>query len=483
VRYLPDGNLVYMGRIDHQVKIRGFRIELGEIEAVLTNHPFVKDQVVVAHELKPGDHRIIAYIVPKNKDISIAELRNYLAEKIPNYMIPSNFVELDALPLMPNGKVDRKALPGLEQADVIAVENYTAPRTEEEAMLATIWSDLLKIDKVGVHDNFFEIGGHSLLALRLFSKIRGAMGMNLPLATLFQVPTIAQLAEILPEKDWTPPFSSLVSIQPNGARPRLFLMHSHGGNVLEYYPLASLLGDDQPVYALQAQGLDGNIPKNNTLEDMASHYIKEMKTIQPKGPYSLAGFCFGGVMAMEVAQQLKSAGEEIAFLGMINTPRPGYSMFPPGINLLKRIICRVGYRISLEKSNLSGLSLKAKMAHAYERIIRAKDIVMAKMEMKAESLLSIIGITLKQHSMAYILEVISVANEKAYTDYVSRHYDGAVVMFLAANRLKGLPYEPSLGWRDLIKGDLSIHETPGYQQNILKEPNVRALAAELKKHL
>ena len=195
-RYLPDGNIEFLGRIDHQVKVRGFRIELGEIEAVINQYSTVRETVVMAREDKPGDKRLVAYLVidPESAS-SISELRSYLKEKLPDYMIPSAFVVLDKLPLTPNGKVDRRALPLPEQSRMESEETYVAPRTQVEEMLATIWAEVLNTESVGVDDNFFELGGHSLLIIQLVSRVREGLGIDLPLRTLFESPTVAGLAE------------------------------------------------------------------------------------------------------------------------------------------------------------------------------------------------------------------------------------------------------------------------------------------------
>jgi acyl carrier protein len=202
-RYLPDGNLEYLGRIDHQVKIRGFRMELGEIETVLGQHPAVKETVVLAREDVPNEKRLVAYVVPSTQkatldsDPSPSDLRRFLKEKLPDYMIPSVFILLDALPLMPNGKIDRHALPAPDQSRPDLREVFVAPRTAVEERLAGIWAELLRVERVGIHDNFFELGGHSLLVTQIISRLRDAFQVELPLPRLFELPTIAELAPVI----------------------------------------------------------------------------------------------------------------------------------------------------------------------------------------------------------------------------------------------------------------------------------------------
>jgi acyl carrier protein len=199
-RYLPDGNIEFLGRIDNQVKLRGYRIELGEIEAVLGQHPLVQSSVVVVREDTPGDKRLVGYVVGREKSFDGAEIRKYLKQKLPEYMVPSAFVRLDELPLTPNGKVDRKALPAPDQDRPELGNIYQAPRTPVEEALASIWCELLKVDKVGIQDNFFELGGHSLLATQIMSRVRSGLSIELPLRTLFESPTVEQLAEAIMEQ-------------------------------------------------------------------------------------------------------------------------------------------------------------------------------------------------------------------------------------------------------------------------------------------
>src|SRR6202035_382343 len=280
-RYLPSGEIQYLGRIDHQVKIRGFRIELGEIAAVLAKHPGIKQNVVTAREDRPGEKMLVAYFESQHDAApEIGELRDYLKKELPEYMVPAAFVRMDRLPLSPNGKIDTKALPAPEQRSTESQQSFLAPRDSVEQVLAQLWAKVLKVNRVGLNDNFFELGGHSLLAVRIIGEIENIYGRRLPLATLLQAPTVGALAEVLRKENWKPSWSSLVPLQPGGSKPPLFLIHSHGGNVLEYYPLANHLDNDQPVYALQARGLDGNIPKNESLEQIAAAYLKEIRTLQ-----------------------------------------------------------------------------------------------------------------------------------------------------------------------------------------------------------
>ncbi len=338
-RYRSDGSLEFLGRLDHQVKIRGFRIELGEIESRLHQHPDVDQAVALAHEIALGDPRLVAYIISKHQTApSPAALRQYLQTTLPDYMIPSAFVYLDALPLTDHGKIDRKALPAPHDVSPATHEDRVAPQDTLERQLAQLWAEVLGVRSIGMHDDFFASGGHSLLAVRLFARLKTLCGIHLPLATLFQAPTVAQLAALLRQENWTPPWSSLGGIQPRGAKPPLYCIHAHGGHVLFYADLAQYLDPEQPVYGLQAHGLDGVHPPHARVEEMAEHYINEIRTLQPQGPYRLAGFCFGGLVTYEMAQQLRAQGQEVSFLALFDANATGARPPLPNANALRYVL-------------------------------------------------------------------------------------------------------------------------------------------------
>jgi amino acid adenylation domain-containing protein len=479
-RYLPSGEIQYLGRIDHQVKIRGFRIELGEIGAVLAKHPGIKGCVVTAREDRPGEKMLVAYFeVQGNEAPETSELREYLKKELPEYMVPAAFVCMDRLPLSPNGKVDTKALPAPEQRSSEGKEAFFAPRDSVEQVLAQLWAKVLKVNRVGLNDNFFELGGHSLLAVRIIVEIENIYGRRLPLATLLQAPTVGALAEVLRKENWKPSWSSLVPLQPGGSKPPLFLIHSHGGNVLEYYPLANHLDKDQPVYALQARGLDGNIPKNESLEQIASAYLKEIRTLQSEGPYFLGGFCFGGLVALEAAQQLQAAGQKVALVVMIQTTHPGAPAFAPGSSSANRWWHRAAKRIDLERDNL----LQRGFGYFGDRLRRTRDVMQARTQIAFDKKMSNGNGHKTRASMAYILELLGMEHDRAFMNYVPRSYNGDVLLFRASKQLPGLLTDPSLGWKPVIKGHLEIRELPGHQQNILVEPRLARLAEELQTRL
>src|SRR6202158_4561706 len=289
-------------------------------------------------------------------------------------MVPSQFVFLDSMPLTLNGKIDRKALPAPTRENVPRTRKFVAPSTDTERALAAIYSGLLKVERIGIHDDFFDLGGHSLMAIKAVSKIRDVFGVELPLATLLEAPTIAELSKILRKENWVPSWSSLVPMRQGGSKPTLYLIHAHGGNVLEYQPLVNAMEADQPVFAFQARGLDCHITKNQTLEEMAAHYIEELRNFQPQGPYYLGGFCLGGMLALEAAQQLKAAGKEVALLVKIQSMHPAAYEFRPGTWVVRRFCSRLTRRINLERENLS----HAGEGYIWERCLRAWDMFVAR---------------------------------------------------------------------------------------------------------
>ncbi|MEI8290218.1 MAG: amino acid adenylation domain-containing protein [Verrucomicrobiota bacterium] len=319
-RWRADGNIEILGRLDTQVKIRGFRIELGEIESALRAQPEIREAVVVASNDLPDFKRLFAYLVPQTLDQpDIATLRQRLARNLPEYMLPSAVVWLDQLPLTPNGKVNRKALPAPETRDMAVADEISQPRNLLELELARIWQQLFLKENIGRQDNFFNLGGHSLLATRLMAELEKLLGRKIPIATLFQSPTIELLAERLTNEHWAPSWSSLVPLQTEGTKPPLFFMHGWGGDVYVHLKIAKLLPPDQPAYAIQAVGMDGKTARHNTVEGMAAHYVKEIVSFQPDGEVYLTGYSMGGLIAYEVAQQLHRQGRRVAMLALLDT--------------------------------------------------------------------------------------------------------------------------------------------------------------------
>jgi thioesterase domain-containing protein/acyl carrier protein len=318
-RYLPDGNLEFVGRNDQQVKLRGFRIEPGEIEACLVQHAQVRDAVVLARG-EGSDKRLVAYVVAQPDEGLTSALHAHLAANLPDYMVPAAFVRLDALPLTPNGKLDRRALPAPD-ANALVRHAYEAPQGEFETTLATIWAELLGVERIGRHDSFFALGGHSLLAVQLISRVRTVLGFDFDIRTLFEEPTLAGLAQRLVKLDGIQgnSFPVLLPLKPKGNRPPLFCIHPGFGLSWSYIGLSSYLHADQPLYGLQARGFDGTASLASTLDEMVSDYLEQILRVQPKGPYCLLGWSFGGIVAHSMAARLEQQGEKVALLALLDS--------------------------------------------------------------------------------------------------------------------------------------------------------------------
>ena len=325
-RYLPDGAIEYLRRMDHQVKIRGFRIELGEIESVLAGLPGVREAVVVAREDVPGDKRLVAYLTTNGGEpVKNSELRGLLQAKLPDYMVPSVFVTLDRFPLTPNGKVDRKTLPAPDLAPPESGKDFVAPVTDMEKTLAGIWSQLLRTKQVGTQDNFFEAGGDSLLAIRLASKIKQALRFDLPARAIFQHPTIGELAKDLAGRKTSEPTSELIPLRMCDSGPTLVLLTGPGS--LELFNLANLLPANASLYASMTPlpesvvraAANRRASDLMRMEDLATPHVAALKKLKTTGPLLLTGYCFGGMLAYEVAQQLRREGRQVAGVVLLDT--------------------------------------------------------------------------------------------------------------------------------------------------------------------
>jgi amino acid adenylation domain-containing protein len=410
--------------------------------------------------------------------LTVDELRGFLREKLPEYMLPSEFVMLDALPLTPSGKIDRQALPdpqavrrkSLERADLPALlsgrgqqSTYAPPRDEVEQILLEIWQQLLGIEQIGVQDNFFELGGYSLLAVRLLRQIEERLNRELPLATIFRAPTIEQLASVIRQREPLAPEAPLVAIQPQGSKQPFFCVHPLFGEVVAFADLAQHLGPEQPFYGLQAQGLDGKQPPLNRIEDMTVLYIKEMRSIQPEGPYLLGGKCFGGMVAFEMAQQLQAQGQKVALLALLDSPCPP---FKSAYYLRYRLIHR-GYLYPFLR-NLFKLRPADRPAYAMGRAKTAFRLLLAAAHLKSFP------------SEEFYRLRVGEANDQAVKSYLPQAYRGRIVHFLASTPLIRSSHDPRLDWAKLAADGVEVYVIPGDHDGILQEPRVRLLAEKLK---
>lgn len=473
-RYRDDGVLECLGRLDHQVKIRGFRIELGEIECVLSKNPAVKESVVVARDDAQGGKLLVAYLVSANGDLpSAEELREFVRAKLPEYMVPSAWVPLEKLPLTRNGKVDRKALP--DPAFAGGSKEHAEPRDELERQLVEIWKEIFRRDKVSVRDDFFQLGGHSLLAVQLFMKLERATGRKLPMVTLFQAPSIEQLAAILRKETWREPWYSLVPIKESGSRAPFYCVHGVGGNILEYMDLARHMRPEQPFYGLQAAGLSGRHAWHGSVEEMAAHYIKEIRSLQPRGPYYIGGASFGGMVAYEMAQQLTMAGEKVALLALFDTWGPGYPKSLPSSSRLRKVWWHWRDRISLHYGNLRVVTGPERMEYVWGKGRKwwaGKKVRLARLRHRAT-------LRIKHWMLPPEIRKTRKVGGFAMAKYITKPYPGDLTLFRATEQPSGIQPEPTLGWSGYVRGRIEVIETPGYHGAIVRDPRAKVLAAQI----
>jgi thioesterase domain-containing protein/acyl carrier protein len=467
-RYLPDGDIEYLGRIDNQVKIRGFRIELGEIEAVLAQHPEVREVVVTVREDQPGNKRLVAYIVPHHKQLLVSELRRFLKQQMPDYMIPSAFMLLETLPLTPNGKVDRKALPVPDIA-ISKEVSFVAARDTLELQLTQIWEDVLDTHPIGIQHDFFDIGGHSLLAIRLMARIQQQFGKTLPLATLFKSPTIEQLASILRSSIDYRPSSPLVAIQPAGKRSPFFCIHPGGGHVLCYTDLARYLGREQPFYGLQSLGLNGEQEPLSRIEDMAACYIQALQSVQPQGPYHLCGWSIGGIIAFEMAQQLYASGHQVALLALIDSYAPIAINKPEEMDEAMLLVSLAKYLGGLFGQQLSVCGDKLQQLEPEEQLNYI---------LEQAKILKILSPDVGLQQMHHLFKVFR-ANLKALYCYTPQPYPNRITLFCANEQVAPV----SRDWSNLAGGGVEIHNIPSDHYAIVREPHVQFLAKRLGTYL
>jgi amino acid adenylation domain-containing protein len=472
-RYLPDGNIEFLGRVDNQVKIRGYRIELEEIEAILCQHSSIQQAVVLLQEDETGNQKLVAYIVtPQEVSESLHDWQSYLKSKLPEYMIPLVFMKLKTLPLTSNGKVNRQALPTVGLLNETPKTAFLAPRESIEIQLKNIWEEILRISPIGVKNNFFNIGGNSLLAVRLIAQIEKKFQQKISLSTFLQNPTIEHLACILRQQTDCISFSPLVSIQPLGYKKPFFCIHPSEGNVICYYHLARYLGTDQPFYGLVAPGLYGECKPYNQIEDMASYYIQALKKLQPKGSYLLGGWSMGGVIALEMAIQLKKQGENVDFLALIDSKSPTINhdnqedTIITDAQLLANIAIGIGNFFGKDLSNLK---------LALETITLEQHLNYILEIMKKESCLPP-DISLEQ--IGYFLAV-NKANKQAIIKYQPSFYPGQVSFFPSEQTSRNINDRTS-AWKKLVQEIADVHIIPGNHYSILEEPNVQLLAEKLK---
>lgn len=476
-KVLPDGELQHLGRIDRQVKIRGFRIETQEIEYQLRGTENIADAVVDVRPDATGNPALAAYIIPEKYPddirIEIQKWRAALRDKLPEYMVPQFFMMIEELPLTPNGKTDYKALPQPDHT-AIALMPYTPPRTDVEKKLVDIWERYLGIDKVGIFDDFFDLGGHSLIAVQIMNDIQLELHKTLPLASLFQHSTIEKLALLMRLNGKSITWDSLVPIKPTGSKTPLYIVHGAGMHVLLFNTLAVNLDPDQPVFGLQAKGLNGIDEPYYTIEDMAAHYVKEIVANNPKGPYALAGYSLGGLIAYEMARQMQKMGKHVTTLAMFDT-NVEVEKPTPKTNLgrfwgqAKHVAVQAGYIVKLmTKYPLSTIKHKS-------RAVRRR---LMSMYWRVKY-----GKSQNQQGFFGYAHKIDVINADAERNYVVKPANVHIDLFKAKKVMFYMDDFEYLGWKPYALNGITIHDIPGDHDSIFTPPNDRVFAQLLQQCL
>lgn len=496
VRYLSDGNIEFLGRMDNQVKIRGFRIELGEIETILSQHSGVKEAVAIVQEDR-DNKSLVAYFVCNNEQPTATELRSFLKTKLPDYMIPSTFIRLDALPLTPSGKIDRLALPKPDLNQQEPTDFIKSSKDELELQLIQIWKEVINLNSIQISDNFFDLGGHSLLAIKLFSQIKNRLGQDIPVATLFQAQTIEELARILRQEGWSNRWSNLVPIKPDGSQAPFFF-HGGAADATTWVKFAHLLPRDRPFYALQHPILDGKPFTQNSLEEMAANCLKEIRTIQPNGPYFIGGHCFGGVIAFEIAQQLCTQGEKVALLALVDAfaPKP-----LPTNNLLWKTQALFHKASFLLQKTYYYHADNLKQRSRRDKLIYIADWLKKKIQAKLPAKLNQKQLKLKSsshqnnsmpdnnlhlqkpsksinHELRY--QEAEKANRAAKTRYIPEVYPRVITLFRAKTQLLEWHFGSKLGWENLTKKGVESYEIPGIFGNLFNQLTLPILVEKVK---
>ncbi|HVV47386.1 MAG TPA: amino acid adenylation domain-containing protein [Bryobacteraceae bacterium] len=455
-RYRSDGQLEFMGRADGQVKIRGYRIETAEIESVLRRHDSVADAAVIVRGTSEADKQLVAWLIPAKSDLQpVVEIRKHAAAHLPAYMMPGTIHFVDEFPLTPNGKVDRRALAASTVASTPSPVD-TVPPTPFESVLIRIFEDLFEFTPISVNDNFFDLGGHSLLAARLVAKIEKETGHNIPVGTLFEAPTVRQLAGTIAGVTYKTA-SPLVRLNRDGdgGREPLFCIHWLNAKLVTFQKITLLLRQDRPIYGLQIQLAEEEANNIRTIEDMASLYLREIRRQRPHGPYHLAGSCLGGVVAFEMARQLRAAGEEIGLLLMIDAPMPGQFLYLHRRNYLVEYFDRYFGEFLLSPFE----AVKRWLRESMRRLGSARE---------------------KSSSSRATKQIAKISMDAA-KQYHPQPYPGKITLFACSDAPMRAYEDRRMAWHEVAQGGLEVHIVPGDHTTMEQEPHVQVLANHFQK--
>lgn len=464
-RYLEDGNIEFVGRTDFQVKVRGFRIELGEIESVLSQYPAIKDVVVNAIKLNGGENFLVCYFIPQQKgEIKISELKKYLSGTLPLYMIPSFFVEMDEFPVNSSGKIDRKKLPVPGEENLVEKIEIIKPRNKIESEIADIWKDLLNRKNISVVENFFEAGGHSLLAIRLLGILQEKFNANLTLVDIFKGPTIEEIAINIQDKDQSKQKSLLIKLKEGKTQKPLFFLHPSGGSVHWYTNLANQINGDRAFFGVQARGIDGKSELDDDIQIMAKRYMIEIIKSQPEGPYYLGGWSFGVIVAYEVAQQLISSGKEVALLALLDQGPFLSGQFPNDDTELIAEIFKSNFTLDVDE--LRSMDYKDQLRVVLKKAKKAK----------------MVPFWVNIDQFGFYIRILKTMR-LAWKNYQIKSYPGRISLFRAVDNTDNTGLEPDLGWSKFSASKVEVIEVPGDHISMMQEPNVKVLAEKINQLL
>lgn len=476
-RWRPDGMLEFLGRKDFEVKVRGHRVDVSTIESAILELPEIVDVVILDYENKVDEKYLVAYIVPADEsEIFPQALRKKLLERLPDYMIPPFFEVVDSIPRNLNGKIDRQGFPDHELTRPDLLEPYVTPTTSIEMKLTNIWMRALDLEKIGIDDNFFDLGGTSLQAVMLFVDVEQAFGKKLPISILMKAATVREQAKILSQDDYIANWSAIVPVRAEGSKPPLFCFSGKGGNPLRYRNLLPYLDKEQPVYFVQSRGLAGNVGPSDDIVAIATEFLHEIKKYQPAGPYQFCGDSFGGIVAYEIACQLEQQGEKIGVMAMLDSFGPGYPQFIAGTSDGKRMMIR---RVQFIRKHFNSVFLSGwdsrKAYFSYYREM-AGSLIKKKIEQYK----------LDRDNRRYItpeLRKVEDANRRAVRSYQHPPFGGRVLLLRAKKQVPNIIYDYTMGWGKVDINELDIHEIDSYHGNILFEPAVGQVASVLNENL
>jgi len=482
-RFWPGGEIECLGRSDLQVKIRGFRVEAGEVEAVLKEHPSIAHAVVVAREHRHGKQLVAYATVAGSQHASVAEVKAFLADRLPDYMVPARLIYIDAFPLTPSGKIDRLSLPEPNFLDT-PHDDFIAPRDDFERALCDAWAEVLEVPRIGIGDDFFALGGDSLQAVALMLRVQEILpGEPLLLSELLDAPTVERFASRLRTQRWRSGRYLICIREGRSDRPAFFCVHGAGGNVLSLRRLAMALPPDLPFYGLQAKGLDGSEPFR-TVEETARAYVEELRAHQREGPYFLGGGCYGGLVAFEMARILDAQGQRVAALIMIDSTNFAFGRF-----LSKRRLIERNLRFFASRSVYHLRRLGLMPAHQWTAYLRGR---VSTLQGHVRGLVKMaVGTGRTQFppnaraasipvadgtELGATLRRVALASLAAASQFVPEPYAGDAVVIAARTRDAEVYEDSSLGWRPVVRGKVSTFVVDGDHDSIF-DADVGAVAA------